>query len=120
MEAIMFFFARCAFWLGVVAWQLPWPPLADDVEPPAAVAQAPQILGQALGSTCLAHPGRCLAIAKDALSPTANSAASAKVAVTKPAPLTFTAVPARAKAPTHSADSLTRTDLQPPWLEPRG
>ncbi len=116
----MFFFARCAFWLGVVAWQLPWPPLVDDAGYSPAVAQAPQILGQALAGTCLAHPGRCLAIAKEALSPVANAAPGAKLAATKPAPLTFTAVSTRAKAPTHSADSLTRTDLQPPWLEPRG
>jgi hypothetical protein len=119
MDATMFFFARCAFWLGIVAWQLPWPPLSADVDAPAAVARAPQILGQALGRACLAHPEGCLAIAKDALSPAASPAPEGKPAATKPS-LSLSAVPARGKAPAHSADTLTKADLEPAWIEPRG
>jgi len=91
----MFFFARCAFCWASWPGNCPGHP-RGRCRAARCRRQAPQILGQALGSTCLAHPGRCLAIAKDALS-RREFRRQRKVAATKPAPLTFTAVPARAK-----------------------
>jgi hypothetical protein len=123
----MFFLTRCTFWLGVVAWQLPWPGLAPGVQQPAIVLvrslDAKAVLAD-IGALCSASPRVCAEAAKTAgaaavVAPALRAGLSVKPQ-SAPAPI---AAPLRLRTSPDSrakSKTLARSETTPRRPEPPG
>jgi hypothetical protein len=69
-DRVMFFLARCTFWLGVVAWQLPWPGAAPGV-PQSGIALVRSLDAKTaladIDALCSTSPGLCAEAARRAV-----------------------------------------------------